>query len=379
MFNSLTGGTQKSFDLSFLSPTSLTDPTLTVPQTTVVTLSAVSPVIGVWDMQIVDATAETSVGWPFVALDSDNIPHFAYRGNSLKYATPIGNIWNIQTVDMIRNIDNVSLVIGSNNIPHIVYYDNSSGSLKYAKWTGSNWDIQTVEDYTTVSYSVGEYCNIALDSYNNPYISYHDKFTNYLKCAKWTGSNWDIQSITKTGVFGTTIALDKNNNPYIAFGKVTAGVNSNLYLAKWTGSEWQVQQVDGSGVGIVGYYNSIKIDSNNNPHIAYMDSQNKWLKYAKWTGSVWDISSLDQTESGPISMDLDSNDQPNISYSYKVNSTVRNLQYINRKDGIWNIQTLDGTGGILGAWSSIIIDPNNCPHIAYTDSTNGLLKYVFWK
>jgi hypothetical protein len=49
------------------------------------------------------------------------------------------------------------------------------------------WDIQTVDSEE----DVGRCTSIALDSSNNPHISYLDWIEN-LKYARWTGSSWSI-------------------------------------------------------------------------------------------------------------------------------------------------------------------------------------------
>ena len=75
------------------------------------------------------------------------------------------------------------MALDSNGYPHISYYNvppNEAffkGDLKYAKWTGTAWSITTVD-----SAGAGRCSSIALDSNDNPHISYRDS-TN-LKYAK---------------------------------------------------------------------------------------------------------------------------------------------------------------------------------------------------
>ena len=96
-----------------------------------------------------------------------------------------GTNWVIQTVDSIGIVGNgSSLALDSFNNPHITYYDSTNDDLKYASWTGSSWVIQTVDS----TGDVGVDSSLALDSSDNPHISYHD-FTNWdLKYAR--GQNY---------------------------------------------------------------------------------------------------------------------------------------------------------------------------------------------
>jgi len=89
----------------------------------------------------------------------------------------------------------------------------------------------------------------------------------------------------------TSIALDTNNNPHISYYD---GTNNYPKYAKWTGSSWSIQSVDSAGG--VGYDTSIALDSNNYPHISYYDYTNGDLKYAKW---IYVSVSLDDVYSIP--------------------------------------------------------------------------------
>ena len=103
-----------------------------------------------------------------------------------------------------------SIAVDSNDNPHISYYDQTNGDLKYARWTGSTWIIQTVESTGTV----GLYSSIALDSNNRPHISYYDYINADLKYAHWTGSTWNIQTVDSGGQAGGTCRLGMGASAY---------------------------------------------------------------------------------------------------------------------------------------------------------------------
>jgi hypothetical protein len=122
--------------------------------------------------------------------------------------------------------------------------------------------------------------SIALDSYDNPHISYSYKNeSRYLKYTYWTGNDWDFQVITKTAYFSgpyISITIDTNNKPHISCYRGSMGGLSYCY---WTGSFWVIQIVD-SYIDC-GRCSSIKLDSNDTPHISYSYSwEDSDLKYA---------------------------------------------------------------------------------------------------
>ena len=73
----------------------------------------------------------------------------------------------------------------------------------------------------------------------------------------------------------SSIALDSVNNPHISYFDLT---NVDLKYAVRNGSSWDIETVD--SVGAVGGFNSLVLDSANNPHISYLDYTNNVLKYA---------------------------------------------------------------------------------------------------
>ena len=218
---------------------------------------------------------------------------------------------------------NSSLALDSADNPRISYYDGrglDSGrrDLKYAAWTGSSWSIQTVDG----AGSVGYYNSLALDSAGNPHISYSG--TGGVRYAAWTGSAWDIQTIG--GGSDPSLALDSADNPHISYHDVT---NGDLKYASWTGSAWSIETVDSAGD--VGSESSLALDADGNPHISYYEEINIWLegnlKYAAWDGSSWTIQTVDTGAVGAdSSLALDAQGVPYIAYGDLSNLQARSIK-----------------------------------------------------
>lgn len=143
---------------------------------------------------------------------------------------------------------------------------------------------------------------------------------------------------------------------------------------------WIIETVDASAD--VGVHNSIAIDSDGFPHIAYYDNYWKDLKYAtpSRVGPIWFIATVDTV--GYVGLDpciaLDSSNSPHISYfDYEPNY---DLKYARDTPGGWSIETVDGPD-YVGAGSSLALDVANNPHISYIDGSNSGsndLKYAWW-
>jgi hypothetical protein len=216
----------------------------------------------------------------------DNKDLGTYEHLDLIYARWTGTEWQIEVVDNEGNVgSSSSLVLDSNDNPHISYCDGTNYDLKYARWTGTEWHIETVDSEG----DVGSWTSMALDSNDHPYISYYDSTNHDLKYARWTGTEWHIETVDSDSSVGawTSIALDRNDNPHISYYDGYYGGNSDLKYAKWTGTEWYMETVDSDGT--VGLYTSLALDSNDNPHISYYDASNGDLKIA--SGALRDIPS----------------------------------------------------------------------------------------
>jgi hypothetical protein len=323
-----------------------------------------------------------------LVLDSKDNPSISYydaTNGDLKFAgweytlTPFPHWhWTIMIVDSTGDVGQYSsIALDSSGDEHISYYDTTNGDLKYASraWITpyvSIWLTEVVDSTKTV----GMYSSLAIDSYDNPHISYYDATNGDLKYAEWTGSAWDIQEVDKTGDVGkyTSLTVTSTGSPHISYYDET---NDDLKYAYYRilpiPAQWVIETVDSTGS--VGWDTSIALTSGNQPRISYYDQSNGALKYASRNilGS-WSAKTVDDT--GAVgwytSLALGSGDKPRISY-YDIGNT--DLKYAALYDDGWNLETVDKTG-IVGQYSSLALDSDDSLHISYFDSTNGDLKYA---
>ena len=93
----------------------------------------------------------------------------------------------------------------------------------------------------------------------------------------------------------TSLALDSSGNPRISY----YGNNTLKYARCDTGCDvpgnWNRETVD-SAADSVGAYTSLELDSSDNPHISYYDLTNGNLKYAYASGDDRDNDGISDTE-----------------------------------------------------------------------------------
>ncbi len=326
------------------------------------------------------------IGWyTSLVLDNNNFPHISYydyTNGDLKYAYWTGSEWNIQSVDIWGNVGRYSsITLNKEGHPHISYYDYTNGDLKYAYWTGSSWSIKKVDG----DGKVGLYTSIALDSSGLPHISYCDYTKRALKYAHWDGNSWNKKIIDDTGIicmseyFGdyTSIAIDSKDYVHISYcdsGKF------DLKYAYQYDSTWGIEVVD--SYGDVGQYSSIVLDDNDNPHIGfgYFGHNNDLkfdLKYAVKTNDNWNVETVDSEGDIRkwISLKLDTENLPHISYyDYYEGS----LKYTFNSGSDWVFDTIESEGS-TGCFNSLCLDSNNNPSISFYNWGGKALKYASLK
>ncbi|MCC7130470.1 MAG: hypothetical protein B6D39_04450 [Anaerolineae bacterium UTCFX2] len=230
----------------------------------------------------------------------------------------LGTSWEFKYIDRTFDVGRyVSMAIGTNNIVHASYFDATHKDLVYAhKDLGATTWITDTLDW---SGDVGMFTSIALSSDNRPYISYYDAEREKLKIAfLQLPSFWNIQTVDDGGVLKdnvgwfSSVALDSADNPHISYYDVT---NKDLKYAYWNGAAWVTETLQSTGN--VGMYTSLKIYTpTDTRHMCYYDATNGALRYAQYSGGVWQFQLVhDFGDVGySCSLDLTAAGDPAISY-----------------------------------------------------------------
>ncbi len=230
--------------------------------------------------------------------------------------------WTRECVDCPKFIGGMrdhSLELDASENPVTAY---GMDHLYYARYDGSGWITETVDE----SPATGGFASLALDTAFNPHISYQDGMTSDLKYAHKTGSTWFLETLDTNASAGyfTSITVDAGSYPHIAYGNNQVGA-LGLYYVYADGSGWHYETAT-SGHAVFDV--SLKLDSDNRPHISYYDAASNDLKYAF-------------------------------------------------RDGIWQTETVDGADFWVDWFTSITVDGNGFPHVSYLDETHRDLKYAY--
>lgn len=336
----------------------------------------------VWEIETINGGGSADVGgYAALAIDatgSFHVAYYDYSHHALLYSFRAKgeSKWYTTQVEGKSAGTYVSLAVDSAGEPHLAYNSLFEDGLHYATWNGHKWNRQIIDPEHT-----NYYTSIRLDKDDHPRISYYlyhapDKsYLLHLKFASFDGHRWTIETVDKrieTGKFNS-VALDAQGHPHIAYSHVAWG---DLLYAAWDGSRWNFGDVDSRRThnDYVGIGNSIALDGSDNPHIAYFDSTKNFVKYAWRQDGRWKTEVVEELagrgEVDHVSVQVDRQNRVHVAY-YDGGRGV--LKYGVRDDKGWHTQVVDNDGNV-GKYPSLCLDTDEQPHIAYYALDDGSLR-----
>ena len=336
-----------------------------------------------WQVSTMDYSSEAG-RYNSIVMDSSGYLHAVHiNGGSynIRYSIHDGTSWSSADINDCEGTYcwDVHMVIDDNDELHVAYTTDSTWSetLVYMHYDGVNWTDEVVSPNANFG-AIG----IAVDSNNNPHISYaaEGEFCgDGLRIASYNGSSWAYDGIDVGDNRGcdSAMVIDENDNIYIAYQHRD---DSKLKIATDKSGQWDIYDVD-AGASIYdlhpGYMTSMVMDQQGQFHIAHFDEKEDDLRYStgapnsEWTSTIVDSSG--HTGRDPsIALDLAGN--VHIAYNSWSGWDLKYAIY-NTATSTWDPSTISTTGDV-GKGSSIFIDDSGVMHVAFSDESADVLKYA---
>jgi hypothetical protein len=297
--------------------------------------------------------------------------------------------WTVESVDYSSKF--TTLAVDKAGNVHLAYYGGENSELKYAFRAQGNgrWFNLSLDKQLGI-FAV----NIALDPAGDPHICYTP---GVLKYASWDGKKWQIQEVDSghgTVEYNCSLIFAPDSTPYLTWYQTRGPGGANFLHLKYAVKKdgvWYAKTIDYDRE--CGKWNSLILDSQGRPHVAYSVFPPGDLKYAFSDGKDWQISSVDWATSGPtrtstgmgISLKLDPENRFVMSfYEAPINADSTGpgegrLKLARLIDGKWKIESVAPvlkTVGWVEFTSDLLFDKSGHPHIRYEDG--GALKHAYW-
>lgn len=263
-----------------------------------------------------------------------------------------------------------SIVIGSDEVPYVVYNDSTQGyrdtAMKFNDATDS-WELVGAAGFS----DVGMVGNVAMDSngvlYKGGYL-----FGNnyYAMVMKFDGSGWvEVgENIAYYKPRSISLAIDKNDVPHMLYSDGDNGYRATVVKFDEISEEWGVVGSAGFSLGGVRSYGSCLVfDSSNVPYVAFGHRKINVMRYSE---NMWEnVGELDfsiGTAYNP-SLVFDSDDNLYVAYtdsgdSYKSHVKSFNGSYWEDIDDLLSPARAD--------YPDLLVDSSDNLYVTYIDQSN---------
>jgi hypothetical protein len=330
-----------------------------------------------WTVEDVEASDLNEHQTSIIA-DKDGNLHLAYNaGGGLRYAfrSAGDSHWYKMTLEEQIGSFSTGITLDSKGNPGICY---TPGRLKYAHWDGKKWFLQEVDPGTGL---IAYHCSIKFTTDDRPQITWYLEGSFTLRYAALEDGVWKARTVETGTMSGkwNSLVLDKNSLPHIAYTSFKGG---ELKYAYFDGKTWIRLAVDTSGYGGTqnGLGASLVLDTQGNPRISHQDLYS--LKYVKFDGTKW-VSEV--IEKLPPMLDygwrtfcsnqvLDHDGHPHISYE-----SFLGLKHAWWDGERWHTQTIKPPSGLWFYESAMTIGRNDTLFLSFRDPADGALRVAVGK
>jgi hypothetical protein len=184
-----------------------------------------------------------------------------------------------------------------------------------------------------------------------------------------------VDTESNSGAY-TSLEYDTNGFPHIAYtDRADVELGKGVKYAYFNGIQWSVESIDAKGGGRL----ELSLDSNNQPHVVYGGNDQTTIMYATRENGEWILTPLltafsvgqanydrdiQTSEDGVVHILFTSDNDPRPNTDYRV-------IYMSIANGVVSEPNMI-TNGIVGKWSSMTLDENNNPAVAYWDNGGDL-------
>jgi hypothetical protein len=243
--------------------------------------------------------------------------------------------------------------------------------------SGGTWNITALDNVDAGLNGYQSYTSIAIDSDNDPHISYRGAPSNSLRYIASQDQCWATPELVYDSGWSmareNSLALDAGDLPHISFSYRDGGDEDLHYAVKNGAGTWTVIPYTAANTSF-GMENDLALDSAGDPHFSHWEWTGGEIHHTTYLSSTWNSEILGTGTWDKTSIAMDSNDDAHLVYHVP---TTHRLYYGTNQTGGWVWTDLDVCTGYTFQTScgpSLALDTNDNVHISYSSGTH--LKYA---
>ena len=369
-----------------------------------------------WTMEVLDSSRSEGFGSSMAIDDNGNIhvSYYDYYMSSdleIRYGFFDGENWYTETIDIglgSAGVHSTALDLDDNGCPVILYYSEDARQLRIqysmpssSGGTPCSWDPEPVivaSETSGTAYNVHALYSLAVEGAGSSLVT-HISYTFYCENEpNWNGdlmyasfdesedTEWQFETIATSSLTGfNSIKLDDNGDPHIAYYDADMRTIYYTYFEQLGCSCWSTETI-ANDVNLLGAGSILSLDLGpnwlNTASVAYVEASDSMLKLVVRSGGPWLVTNIADTNGGADnSLAFDHNGNQNIAFTEGGMSPTdsNTLKFAHHNGEVWNVATIDSGGNEenrVGINPSLVYDQNGKPIVSHLDYTTGNLRFI---
>jgi hypothetical protein len=333
-----------------------------------------------WATETVDPVENHTGGWrPDLALDGEGRPHIAHRGarfaggDRVHYVHHDGLEWTLRlaAVAPVKGWQ-ASIALGDDEVlvGFAVLNDDNTKDMVLGRWTEADGPTVEIVDRT----QHGSVASIAFGPDGDLHGIWEGTGLAQIVHGVRGEDDWTTETVDLPSApsWMADLRVDARGIVHLAYNTSGDLPDAGVHYGRRDGEGWSFEHLAGpTSISRV----SLALDAEDRPHLAWYQQETGSLHYGRRDGDGWWIETVD--DDGDVgwnpSLALDPGGHPQITYGLRDQSALRHARRLG--PGAWEISVVDA-GPSAGRWSSLAIDADGRPHVAYSDAEAMRLKYA---
>jgi hypothetical protein len=373
-----------------------------------------------WTMEVLESSRNEGFGSSMAIDDNGNI-HVSYYDYDVtsdlevRYGFFDGTDWYTETIASglgDAGVHSTELVLADGYCPVILYYSEDARQLRiqYSMPNGGGgntpctWNSEPVvvaAETSGTAWNVYALYSLAVEGAGSSLVT-HISYTFYCdECTNWNGdlmyasfdesedTEWQFETIATSSLTGfNSIDLNVDDEPRIAYYDADAKI---LYYSYFDGTSWTTETID-NDVNLLGAGSILSLKMSqcqlcqNIAGVTYVEANTSMLKLAE-RSNTWQVTDIADTNGGSDNSRSYGWNSAGIYTGISIAFTEggmsptdsNTLKFAHHNGEVWNVATIDSGGNEenrVGINPSLVYDQNGKPIVSHLDYTTGNLRFI---